>query len=179
MIKKSTLLAMAIGALATLAAPAAAQADELYTSVGGIKSPLKIGAKLTLTSTNLELKSVTGGLQCTKVTVHGEITANGPTVAIKEESTTVEGCNHGVTDPTFGAITLGGGAGTTTGTKLVIEGICTYSGNVPFSYATNSDTITVTGSNQLTGSPAFLCGQATTVGTFTFETNTGTPVFIS
>ena len=167
MIKKLTLLAMAITALVAFAAPAAAQAAEAKEGA----NKLAIGSKITLTSTNLVTHSALGKLECAKVTIHGELTENGPTVKGKENSTTIEGCNRTITDPTAGTVSLSGGKGSTTGTKFVVEGFCSFTGSIPFSYVSGTDVATITGSNQLT-SP--FCGSATMTGSFTITTSNGT-----
>jgi hypothetical protein len=177
MIKKLAMLAMAVSALVAFAAPAMAQADQLYEKGPlGEHIALKVGAEITLTSTNLKTESPLGTLTCTKVTIHGEVTENGPTtIKGKEKSTTVEGCNHTITDPTAGTVSLGGGTGSTSGTKFVVDGLCTFTGSIPFKYETNTDVVTVTGTKQLS-SP---CGSGTMTGTFTLETKDGTTVFIT
>jgi hypothetical protein len=176
MIKKLMLLAMALSAMVAFAAPAVAQADELYEESG----PLSLGAEITLTSTNLKTVTPLGTLECEKVTIHGEVTQNGPTtITGKELSTALANCNKTITDPTAGTVSLSGGTGSTTGTKFIAEGFCTYTGSIPFSYETDSDVVTVTGKEQLTGSPSFPCGKGTMSGSFTIETKDGTPVYIS
>jgi len=175
MIKRLVLLAMAVGALVAFAAPAMAQADELYEESIGVKTPLKIGSEITLTSTNLKTTLFFGTLTCEKVTIHEEVTKNGPTtITGKERSTTAEGCNRTITDPTFGSASLSGGTGST-GWKFVLEGLCTYTGSVPFKYTTNTNEVTVTGTSQLSSA----CGSATVSASFTLETKDSTPVFIS
>jgi len=175
MIKKLTMLAMAVGALVAFAAPAMAQADELYEKTINGNVPLKVGAEITLTSTNLVTHAGIGTLECKKVTIHGEVTKNGPTITGKEKSTTVEGCNHTITDPTAGTVELGSGTGKTTGTSFTVDFFCTFTGSIPFKYVTNTDEAVVTGENQLSGG----CGSATMTGSFTLETKDGTPVYIS
>jgi len=171
MIKKLAMLAMAIGALVAFAAPAIAQADELTEE--GV--PLEVGAEVTLTSTNLVTTSPLGTLTCKKVTIHGEVTENGPTtVKGREISTTVEGCNHTITDPTAGTLSLSGGTGSTSGTKFVVDGLCTFTGSIPFKYSAPTDEAIITGEKQLTSA----CGPGTMTGTFTIETSDGTPVDI-
>jgi hypothetical protein len=178
MIKKLMLLAVAACSLVAFAAPAA-QADQLYEEGVG---PLNIGAEITLTSTNLETVTPLGTLECEEVTIHGEVTQNGPTtITGKELLTEVIGCNKEITDPTAGTVSLSKGTGSTTGTKFIAEGFCTYTGSITFSYTTNSDVVTVTGKEQLTGSPSFPCGKGTMSGSFTIETGdeAETPVYIS
>lgn len=178
MIKRSTLLLITVGAIAALAAPAAAQADELAVSSGEATTPLKVGAEFTLTSTNLKVVSPIGTITCSKVTVHEELTQNGPTITAKEKFSQIEGCNHTVTGPKYGSLSMSGLAGKLSGTTFAVDGLCTYTGSIPFSYVTNSSTITVTGTTQLTGSPSFPCGKATVSGTFTLELSNKTPVVI-
>lgn len=101
------------------------------------------------------------------------------TVTMKEKSSQVEGCNHRVISPEYGSLSLGGGAGNTINTGFTIDGFCTYTGSIQFSYTTNSDSVAIIGSNQLAGNPPFPCGKGTVSGSFTLETSNGTPVFIS
>lgn len=174
--KKLTMLAVTLGALLALAAPTMAQADQLLE--GGIE--VTSGSEITLTSTNFVMTSPIGTIICVAVTVHEEVTANGPTtITGKEKSTTVKECNHAITDPTVGSVDLGSGVGKTTSSKLVVDGICTYTGSIPFSYVTNSSTVTITGKEQLTGSPSFPCGKATVTGNFSLETSSGVAITIS
>lgn len=172
MIKKMMLLAMAVGALLAFAGPAMAQADVLSDSEGD----LPIGAEVTATSTDL-VTEVPGlpTLECALVTIHGDVVANGPVIEIEETETTVNGCNLPITNPASGDITIGGGVGIASESTFVAAGICHFTGNIPFSYETNSDTLTITGEEQLTSA----CGNGTMSGSFTLETENEDPIFIT
>jgi hypothetical protein len=174
MIKKLMLLAMAVCALAAFAAPAIAQADELVETVGGEPVPLEVGAEITLTSTNLVTVGSIGTLECELVTIHGEVTENGPVIEGEEISTSVSGCNHNISDPTAGDVSLSGGTGSSTGTKFVVDFFCTFTGSIPFEYSAPTDEVVVTGSNQLSSG----CGSGTMSGSFNIETSDETPVEI-
>lgn len=172
MLKKMMLLALSVAALVAFAAPAMAQADELVDSEG----PLPIGAEVTATSTNLVTKSALGELKCTFVTIHAEVAENGPSIHLNDLATTTAGCNVAITNPTAGTITLEGGTGLATGATFVAAGACDFAGNIPFSYATGTSSLTVTGTNQLSApSP---CGTATMSGSFNLETSGGEAVTI-
>jgi hypothetical protein len=190
MLKKMMLLAVAAGALVAFAAPTVAQATELKEG----KTKLAVGAKVTATSTNLVTTTAAGKLACALVTIHGNVTENGPSAVIEPTSTTTSECHlitasngvtHAVTitDPTVGTIKLtGGGASSATATfiadipTLGVE--CHFAGTVAFTYVSKSDTFSIPGSI-LTGSGATCpVSEGTIEGSFTLETSTGTPVEI-
>jgi len=80
MFKKLTLLAMALGALVALAAPAFASANVQLTDVNGNRIPN--GSEITVTSGNLVTTTESGFLECAeaeagKVTIHFEVVTNG------------------------------------------------------------------------------------------------------
>jgi hypothetical protein len=58
---------------------------------------------------------------------------------------------------------------------FLMNGVCDFAGNVPYTYETNNDVLTVAGTKQLFGN----CGFNDMSGSFTLETNNGTPVYIS
>lgn len=181
-LKRSLLIAsMALTALAFAAPAAQAQLYELDED--GSHTLLKAGDEVTATSENLVTHSAVGTLECELVTIHMKVTDNTPPEGSAEEiATTVKGCNHTITNPMSGELSLTsgeegtGGTGLGEGATFTVEGFCTFSGNIPFSYETNSETLTVTGENQLSSG---LCGKATMEGSFTLETEDKTPVYIT
>jgi hypothetical protein len=171
MLRNAMLLALSVSALVALAAPAMAQADELADSGG----PLEAGAEITATSRDLALTTALGTVECERVILHGHIVENDDlSIVIMETEAAVEGCNTTV-NPAFGSIQLGAGGGLSFGSSFsVAEGLCTFSGFIPFVYFLESDTLEIWGAEQLAGN----CGVATVEGSFTLETENGTPVFI-
>ncbi len=170
-IKKMLLLASMAMAAVAFAAPAAAQANALLTDEG---SALEVGAEVTATSTNLVTVSGVGTLECELVTIHGEVVENGPEVEIEDVATTTENCNSTITNPTAGTITLNSGTGVADNATFVAGGVCDFAGNIPFSYTSGTDVLTVTGANQLSSA----CGPGSMSGSFTLETADGTAVII-
>jgi hypothetical protein len=177
MFKKMMLLAcMATAALAVSAS--AAQAEGLLKEEG---VPLKVGAEVTATSGNLttEATQLGGNLECEKVTIHGTVTANGTEEATIEENTvTTENCNAPITVSTVGTIHLSaGGTGVGTDATFVADPApelsCHFTGNVGFTYTAESDILNVPGSTLLGN-----CGEGHMRGSFTLETEDGTPVTI-
>lgn len=185
MMKKMMLLALAASAIVAVAAPAAAQAQLLYeTGPAGEHNALAVGAEVTATSTNLvtEVTATGGKLECEKVTIHGEVTENSAVKSRIENNTVeVEGCNTPVTNPAVVRLTFQGNqAGTGANATFTAAG-CTFAGNIPFSYETNTDVVTVT-PNPLTEGDQFfsaVCGHAFMTGSFTLETSNGTAVEIT
>jgi hypothetical protein len=174
MIKKMMLLALAVGALVAFAAPAA-QADELYEEESGA---LEVGAEVTATSTNLTQTWTGVGktLTCQEVILHLGVDENGPeSIHLSTLAATSIGCSAPFSKVTSGTITLGGGTGLATGWTFLASGVCDFAGNIPLSYATNSDVLNITGTSQLNGN----CGPSDMTGSFTLTTGTGTPVYIS
>jgi hypothetical protein len=187
MLKKMTLLAISVGALVAVAAPAMAQAQQLYELNGkqhvalvGSSDPTK-APKITATSTNLVTTTPLGSLTCTKVTIHGLVTKNTANeVEISNNVVTVEGCNHEITPATVGSITIvkSETLGVAHDATFVVDHGCHFTGDIPFDYAHDTDVLTVTGSNQLTGTPSSPCGTGSMTGSFTLETSDGTTVFM-
>jgi hypothetical protein len=187
MLKKITLLAISVGALVAFAAPAVAQAQQLYELNVKQHVSLNNGAKVTATATDLTTHTVFGTLTCKLVTIHGEVLENNAnTVRIGNNSVTVEGCNVPITNPSVGQITIvkAETVGIAHDATFVAhipppaEVTCHYTGDIPFSYAHDTDTLTVTGANQFTGTPNPPCGTGTMTGSFTLETSDGTTVFM-
>jgi len=181
-LKRPLLIAsMALAAFAFAAPMAQAQLYELGPNEE--HELLNVEDEVTATSTNLVTHSAVGTLECNLVTIHMKVTDNTPPEGSAEElATTVEGCNHTITKPMSGELTLTageegtGGTGLGEGATFTVEVFCTFSGNIPFSYETNSNVLTVTGENQLSSG---LCGSATMTGEFTLETKDKTPVYIT
>jgi hypothetical protein len=185
MLKKMMLLAISVGALVAFAAPAVAQAQELYELEGKVHKPLAVGVEVTATSTNLITHTPLGTLECTKVTIHGIVAKNETNTAhISNNSITVEGCNTTITDPTVGTITIlanktGLAHSATFEADLSPTLTCHYAGNIPFTYAHDTDVLTVDSTTeQFTGSPANPCGNGRMTGSFTLETSNGVAVFM-
>jgi hypothetical protein len=186
MLKKMMLLAISVFALVAFAAPAVAQAQKLYeTGAGGAHVDLAVGAKVTATSTNLKTQITTPGvppLECALVTIHGEVTENKATKSrIENNTVTTEACNTPITGAAAGRITFQGtGEGTVANTAFTAIG-CTFAGNLRVSYVTNSDTVTVT-PTPVTIDQLFSAGcndHAFMTGSFTLETEDGTPIDIT
>ncbi len=183
MLKKMTLLAMSVGALIAFAAPAA-QGQQLYELEGATHVPLKVGAGVTATSTNLKTATKFGNLECKKVIIHGVVAENNATksrITVAKEQVTVEECNSPIVAPGLTEITIeAGGVGLGTGAVFTSSATgCTFEGNIPFSYTTNTDVLTITGTEQFTGTPDPACGKGTMTGSFTLETSNGTAVLIT
>jgi hypothetical protein len=127
MMKKLTLLAMAVGALLAFAIPAAASANVTLTNEN--EEAVSVGTKVTATSTNTTTTTANGQLSCPKVIIQGEVTTNGSDVGIKSLSTTTEGqCRFAgmfdatITNPAVGDITLTtGGVGTIASATFVSD----------------------------------------------------------
>jgi hypothetical protein len=182
MLKKMMLLALSVGALLAFAAPVA-QGQELYELDGEEHVSLGVGAKVTATSTNLvtTLTATGSEVQCAHVTIHGEVTENGATGSkIGNNTISHKECNTAVSNPSVGGITISPNTTGVAHSWTRLSGPCDFTGNIPFIYATNSDTLTVT-TDPVTNDQLFspICGHAKTTGSFTLETNDGTPVFIS
>lgn len=96
MLKKMMLLALAAGALLAFVAPAAAQAEARLTDMFG--EPIKIGAEVTATSTDLRFTTGNNEIECALVTLHAEVTENGPeTITMEKVVPTLSGCFYNVT----------------------------------------------------------------------------------
>jgi hypothetical protein len=184
MLKKMTLLAMALGALLAFVVPAA-QGQELYEEVEEVHVPLEVGAEVAAKSTNLTtIWTYTGffkfNIECANTTVHGTVTVNeATTVHIKSEFVTVEGCSIVISNPIVGSITINGNTtGRAHDATFRAGPVCHFNGDIPFTYEHDTDMLTVTGIQQFFVTPE-ACGQThMTVGSFTLETGDGTPVFI-
>ena len=196
MLKKMMLLAMAVGAFAAFVAPSVASAQLLTDPIG---KPLKVGAKITATSTNLVTTTVLGDLTCGKVTIHAIVTENkGSTSAAQSElgGVTTENCDllttpslvvdpATITEASANFHIAKAGVGTTNATFIAdlyanaqkhLENIpfavCHEEGTPGLTYVPGTDVLTVKGA--LSGP----CGAAEIHGGFTLETMDGTPVII-
>jgi hypothetical protein len=174
MLKKMMLLALSVGALVAFAAPAAAQADELYEEIEG---PLEFGAEVTARSINTIIVATQLGVtvECSEVIFHLRVQENGPEIELSPtaEPVTTFGCSTAITNATPGTVTLSEGQGTATGATFLIAGVCDYSGSIAFNYQTESDQLIAF--STLFGN----CGFGHLDGVFTLETRTGTPIYIS
>lgn len=184
MIKKTMLLATAIGVLVALAIPAAASA-QLLTSPAG--TAIKVGTNITATSTNLVTTTALGKLTCAKVTIHANVTANkGSTSAVSSTSVTTESCDLLTASLVSHPATITSasasfhiekkGVGTTTATFIAdipaVPATCHESGTPGITYTAGTDVINVKGA--LSGP----CGAAEIHGSFTLETSNGSQVII-
>jgi hypothetical protein len=179
MLKKMTLLAISVFALVAFAAPAVAQAQQLYQLKNGKHVALSTGVEVTATSTNLVTTETATGekLECMLVTIHGTVSKNeAATAHISNNSVTVSGCNHSITDATIGTITIDAGTvGLGDGATFEVDGLCHFSGNIPFSYLHDTNVLTIAGIDQLNSAA---CGTAQIAGSFKLETSNTMPVFI-
>jgi hypothetical protein len=186
MIRKMMLLAVSVGALVALAAPAVAQATELKEG----NKKLAVGSEVTATSTNLKTTTSQGTLACELVTLHATVAQNGPgNVIIEPVVTTTAECHiltpatHAatITEPTVGTITIGGGVGSASATFIAdipdFELECHFSGAVGFTYVAGTGVLSVPGS-PLAGSGTNCPAAGTIEGSFTLETANGSPVTI-
>jgi len=195
MAKKLSLM-LAAAALLAFAIPSMANAATGLTtggSPGGVLVP--VGTKIR--GTNVGVITTTtnkvGNIECSTVTVEGEVTENSETKGIK---------GVGVGEGTASECNVGGNAATITNIKLnslassaaeTEEGkaelsftadlpgstVCNFStaaGGTVGTFVTNSDKITFTKA-PLVAAPTG-CGKATLDGTFTLETLAGAAVFI-
>lgn len=139
MLKKMMLLAMAVGALVALAAPAMASAVTLTDEHG---NAVPVGTIVTATSANSETTAGGNVIACEEVDITGEVTENnGPHVTIEEMTVSTS-------DPCFfngfpivhiraaitGKITLepgGGGLASGVSFEAEITGVttCTFTGS--------------------------------------------------
>ena len=185
MIKKLTLLAMAVGALVAFAVPAAASANVQLTNSGG--KPIAANTTITATSTNAQTATSNGTLTCESVTVGAILTKNTPeTVLLSDDegSGSATGCKVKETSlpvtitPTFEELHLTT-AGATASFSFVahLGGVggpkCTYTGvAVPVTYTPGTSSISVSGT--LTGSGVAPCSAtAAFTGTFALSATGG------
>jgi hypothetical protein len=191
-LKKMLLLtSMALAAVA-FSVPATAQAQVGH---GLFEGATRLGntAPVTLTSTNLQTTTPLGTLSCAKVSLHYHVEHNGnlgnhvllaPTNNGATENAKTENCVlNGSTPVAIGKAgthtvtinTSGHGVAQSSFSATVLGINCTYSGGVTIQATDNSDIVHV-GPSNLTGSPAFPCGNGTMSGTFTMETPTNPAV---
>jgi hypothetical protein len=160
MIKKLTLLAMAIGALVAFAVPAMASADVRLTDALGT---VEVPSDITGTSGNAQTVTANGTLVCEEVHVTATVTTNTEaTVFASGKSATANKCKvlqtgtPVVITPTLENIHITTGGTKTASFKFVahIGGVggpkCEYGGTVPVSYTSGSSSLHAEGT--LTGS---------------------------
>lgn len=139
MMKKLTLLAMAVGALIAFAVPAMASANVTLTDEGG--QPVAVNSKITAYSVNTETTSKNGNLVCPWVGITGNVAENGTAVRLDEvEVTLPTECTFAGFLPSHVSASIDeielttGGAGTAYGVAFssLITGVgatCNFSGN--------------------------------------------------
>jgi hypothetical protein len=185
MIKKLTLLAMAVGALVALAGPASASAATL--TQGGVS--LKKGDTITATSSNTITQFAAGKLECKKVHLSGIVESNaGGSFEIVDDPEGVNSASEcvfnvgvpvpAVVKPTLNRIAVEGDAGEAQFefTAKVAEGpSCNEVGEAEVEVTTGKDEIHVLG--EVNGPEGCLSGGVLS-GTFTLERN-GNPIIIS
>ena len=197
-IRKALLLAsMALTAIA-FAAPAAAQAEVVLTENEG-EVVLEEGDHLTATSTNLVTRTTQGNFTCEKVTLHLEVEENGPEhiTATQLGEATTEGCKLDtpignftaeITDGTLGVeeehtITFNE-AGTAETNATFIGHVpalgvsCHFVGSLHIQARESGSDILDVGPSALVATEEESCPVAggTMEGSFTLETEDGTPV---
>jgi hypothetical protein len=179
MVKKLTLLAMFVGAIAVFAVPAMASASSLVEGKG---NPISTPAQLLGTSTNVKTVTSKGTLTCEKVTVSAEVTKNsGGTVEAKGTSTEnkTSGCKLGSEPTTIEGPHLVSLKSTTSESGSAslefsaFGGLCTFTGSVPVTYSIGTNVLNLSGSL----SSAF-CGMATFSASVSLETSNKTAVQI-
>lgn len=171
MFTKSALFA-SVAAVLALIVPVLASA-EITDSEG---KTIPVGSELEGTSTNTVLSTELGEVECASLTVFDKLTVN------TESSTEAQSTKEGTSKECF----VGGNAITVTdltminwqvfpkfnnGVAKITEKIdfpgditCHFEGEVTFTYATNSDTMTIAG-GVLKGTPA-ICGNAVLNGNY-------------
>jgi hypothetical protein len=172
--KKATLIATAM-ALVAFCVPAIANADQIDLASTG--SPLAVGTKIDLTSTNHVITTPFGLLICHHLKYEGELkkstTTEAEGVGVGEGTSTTcehEGAGIEVTKLTLRNLkaSSAGTTGSFTGTvQLPVIGMCHFEATAaPWVIdSTSSDSIVFT-NVPLVATPSF-CGPATTSGTFT------------
>jgi hypothetical protein len=189
MLKKLTLLAMAVGAVAVLAVPAAASASG-QLSVG--KIPLIKGAKITAVSSNIHFTTGFYKIACTKILVHNTVntnTASGSTqsgVGSGPGTCSVEENGAPVGTPTlrFNNFILGPNSLNSRNTNftLVFSNFpnCTYTSDVPaYQVAWEGGSSNVVIAAHMTDSGSECLGEAQIAGEFHLATEAGAAVLIS
>ncbi|MBS1680030.1 MAG: hypothetical protein JST08_21895 [Actinobacteria bacterium] len=173
MIKKLSLLAMVVGAVAAFAAPGVANAAKLTMPANTL---VPKGTTITGTSTNTVTETTLGKITCKEVMVSGNVEKNtGTEVEVKTDATaganTATGCEivglGAVTiDPTLTNITASGAGPGTAAFTFNVTGICEAK-------STTSE-VTWFGTNKLHITAGVAeCGTGGLTGDFTLETKEG------
>lgn len=191
MLKKMMLLVASVCALVAVAAPAAAQAQQLYKIEGGTHVPLAVGAEVTATSTDLTILFsgyANAEATCVKTLITGEVLENKANSArIGNTWLGFEGgCTSPIQNQTVDKITLNANkVGLITGLEFnMMSGECHLSGNPPFTYKHDTNTLTVPATElqmeQSGWTPGwcYYYNKAIMTASFTLTTPTGTPVYI-
>jgi len=174
MVKKLTLLAMAVAAIAAFAIPAAASA----ATVTGAE----VNSVIHGVSTNATTATELGTLECEEVTINGELTENGPTITAdgvgvgSTRGCKIAGSELTVTNPTLVHLSSTGPTSGTASLSFVGDlfgGLikCTYTGTVAVTYSSGGSSI------HLNGPLSSGCGAATFNADFAITVE-GSPVEI-
>jgi hypothetical protein len=185
MFKKLSLMMAAVAVLA-FAVPAVASAASLTEG----STELAVGARVVGTGTDIILTSnLLGTITCEKITLKGTVTQNsggvakGSGVAEKPGQT---GCRRGTNEVIVTSVTLNELFTNTTESYVSFETTldigpteCTYVGTkVKGTVDFGTDLITFSEATGVAGKQA-ACGTAKLDGTFTLETENGTPIIIN
>ncbi len=184
MLKKLTLLAMAVTALVAFAVPAVASAATGQLTQGG--ESLEPESTLTAFSTNTETETTAGTLSCATVHLEGVLTTNsasGSTVA--GGAGTTAGCKVTqnsapvtITDATFTDLKLsstGGSVSVTFISHIAGALTCHFSGTVGVTWSVGSSSLHIEG--KLTGTGAGCPTSGAIRGDFALSSG-GTPVTV-
>jgi hypothetical protein len=197
MMKKLTLLGLAVVALAALAVPAIAGATTLKEETApGVFTPVKEGEPITLTQDEefpvITESSTLGTIECEHIMVSGILKKNtggevfGEGTGGEASPCFVNGTPGATVTSVTGNIKSSGSSMTGTASfKFVIKipnlGTCTFTseGEAEGQFTTGTDTIEFPEATPaaLEGSPAF-CGAGELYGGLTVETEDGTPVYL-
>jgi hypothetical protein len=172
MIKKMTLLAMVVGAVAAFAAPGMANAAKLTQPKGTL---VPVGTTLVGTSSNTVSVTTLGTIKCKKVTIFGIVEVNnGTTVTIGMDSTAdkAEECEvvglGGVTiHPTLTTIHAENAGPGTASFDFEVVGLCKAESN-------GTSEVTWNGTDVIKIKAGLKnCGTGSLTGEFTLETTAG------
>ena len=183
MFKKLTLLAIAVGAVVALAAPAVASASAITTEEEKL---VEVGSILEGTSTNLTLETELGLVQCADSHVTSEVTLNngenfeteGTGGSAKECTLGEEESSTSIEDTTwrnFRSSTTGTGEISMTFIMNTPSGKCHYeTEEAVFHYKNGSDVITITATIVEPTTPG--CSEVVLSGDFTIIGKNGKPL---
>lgn len=176
MVKKLTLLAMAIGALVALAAPSMAGAAQL---TNGGEELLPTGTTISATSTNTVTKTTLGEIKCQHVEIHGIVAENGGSVSVSMDGANdtatnceIVGLGKVAIDPTFEGLAASGSGPGTAAFTFNVTGLCTSTSGASEVTWNGTDVIHIKAA--VGGS----CGTGTLNGDFTVTDDEGNPVIV-